>query len=105
MTRFVSDLLLRLKSFFSSDLRRSNFGRMDGWFIEFDGEIVGELIEYRQEDMFWDSYRIVPKNELSEKIIAQKELWDKCKFRVKNKRNSIYANGAFHLVNQRLMEE
>jgi hypothetical protein len=68
---------------------------MDGWFIEFDGEIVGELIEYRQEDMFWDSYRIVPKNELSEKIISQKELWDKCKFRFKNKRNSIYANGAF----------
>jgi hypothetical protein len=66
-------------------LRRSNYGRDYGWFIELDGERVGELVDVKWEDQFWFSYRVVPANAACEEILLQKDLWDRDRFRFTNK--------------------
>jgi hypothetical protein len=81
----------RLKSCFQSSVQQSDFGRSDGWYIELDGEVLGELIDCRQEDMFWDSYAIIPANDSSNEILAQEDLWDACRFSFRNKKTAVYA--------------
>ena len=98
MARFVTYLLMKLKSLSRPSLRTSNFGRLDGWCIEWDGEVVGELTDCRQEDMFWDSYQIIPKDHLHQEIAFRQDLWDGCKFRFKNRANLTYVDDAFSSV-------
>ncbi len=60
-------------------LTRSNFGRNDGWFVELDGRVVGELDDPRWEDMFWYSYAVRrvggPGSPLDDDA-----LWSECRF-------------------------
>lgn len=87
-------LLQTLKSLFTSKSQSSNYGRLDGWYIEFNGEVIGELVNYEYMDMFWDSYRIVPYDDAGKQILADDKHWDDS-FRFRNKRNSRYARNPF----------
>jgi hypothetical protein len=77
-----------VKSLFDFRLRKSNYGRLDGWYIELDGEVQGELVDYQFEDMFWDSYQVIPKDDLSNEILLRQALWYGCKFKFRNKRTA-----------------
>ncbi len=76
------------------ELKSSNFGRKFGWFIEFEGEIIGELIDYEFYDMFWDSYRIIPKNKEWHLLLFSKKFWHENDFKFKNKHYNIYVPNA-----------
>jgi len=77
------------------ELRKSNWGREHGWYIEFEGEIIGELIDYEFSDMFWDSYKIISKNEKWDLYLFDEKLWDESAFKFKNKYYNLYALNAF----------
>ncbi len=84
------------------ELKRSNFGRKFGWFIEFEGEIIGELIDYEFYDMFWDSYRIIPKNEKWKLLLFSKNFWNENDFKFKNKHYNLYVSNAIPKVGRNL---
>lgn len=65
------------------------------WYIEFNGELIGELINCKNEDMFWDSYEIVPINDSTKEKLLNRDLWELCKFNYKNKHTLVYAENAF----------
>lgn len=73
----------------------SNYGRSFGWYIELDGTVLGELIHCEWTDMFWDSYKVIPKDEASKKVLDDLELWNQCRFSYRNKVISKYAKYPF----------
>ncbi len=74
------------------ELKRSNYGRDFNWFIEYKGEIIGELTDCRSVDMFWDSYTIKATNKKWRKVLSCSEYW--CYFKYKNQYYEQYANSA-----------
>ncbi|BDS11383.1 hypothetical protein [Aureispira anguillae] len=84
-------------------LAESNYARNFGWYIELNGEIIGELIKCRFEDMFWDSYEIIPQNTAAKKILFDSEKLLNSDFRFKNKRLNEYAPNAFLGGSQNLL--
>jgi hypothetical protein len=84
-------------------LAESNYGRNFGWYIELNGEIIGELIKCRFEDMFWDSYEIIPKDSIHEKILFDSDKILEHPFKFKNKRLDEYAENAFLAGDQNLL--
>ncbi|MBX2840884.1 MAG: hypothetical protein KTR26_03885 [Flammeovirgaceae bacterium] len=77
------------------EFKNSNYGREDGWYIELKGEVLGELIECKWEDMFWDSYEIHSIAEDKEKSLFDTKLWDNNRFDFRNKKFNNYAKFAF----------
>ena len=77
------------------ELKKSNFGRNYGWYIEYNGETIGELIDWKSIDIFWCSYKIVPINDNWKNIIFNEKLWQNCEFKFKNKKYNKYAENAF----------
>ncbi|MGY3794890.1 hypothetical protein [Aquimarina sp. 433] len=77
------------------ELKKSNFGRDYGWYIEYEGKIVGELVDWKLTDMFWCSYKVVPINDELKNIVFNENLWQNCKFKFKNKKYNKYAENAF----------
>ncbi len=73
----------------------SRNGKIFGWYIELDAEILGELTNCKSEDMFWDSYDIIPINDAAKEKLQNREPWDLCKFKYKNKKNGRYSENAF----------
>lgn len=49
-----------------------------------DGEKLADLIEPAWEEMFWCSYKLIPTDQACEHRLRQYELWDKCKFEIRN---------------------
>jgi hypothetical protein len=39
---------------------QTDYGRASGWYVERDGRRLAALTDAREEEMFWDSYRLVP---------------------------------------------
>lgn len=76
-------------------LAESNYGRDDGWYIEFEGEVIGELVHPKFENMFWDSYKIIPSDEKYNDLLFSESEWLKCEFKFRNKELNEYASGAF----------
>jgi hypothetical protein len=74
-------------------LLESNYGRTYGWFVEFDGQCIGRLIEPVREDMFWDVYKLIPKDSQSEQVLHDPVNWEHCKFKF---RNILMDEYAFH---------
>lgn len=66
-------------------LVRSNFGRDDGWYIELDGNLVGELSDARWSDMFWDSYAVTEHPISESSALRDDTLWSHCKFTFRNR--------------------
>jgi hypothetical protein len=77
------------------ELLLSNYGRYYGWFIELDGVVLGELIDYKFIDMFWDSYFVNIFNKDNASILQNESNWNECKFQYRNKIINKYAKNAF----------
>jgi len=76
------------------ELKKSNWGRSFGWYVELNGEKIGELSYNEFEDMFWVSYKIIPYQGY-EKQILDFQNWQACRFKFLNKHYPQYADGAF----------
>jgi len=76
-------------------LYKSNYGRNFGWYIEYKGQRVGELINVRNEDQFWHSYDLISLGEETDKILYKPENWEYSNFEFRNKVLSLYAKNTF----------
>ena len=78
---------------------RSNYGREHGWYVEYDGVCVAELVDCEFYEMFWDAYRIVPvANTLrvEEADLKAPEFWEEVdRFRYRNRFTGDVAEDAF----------
>lgn len=74
-------------------LLNSGYGRNDGWDIELDGRVVGQLSDPRFEDMFWFSYAVTAENEGGGDAspIADYTLWGQCRFRFRSQASGTVA--------------
>ncbi len=91
--KFISKYLKKYKD--KKELKRSNFGRDYGWYIEYEGKTVGELIDCKFTDMFWCSYTIIPISNKWEHLLFDEKLWENCKFKFRNRKYNKYAENAF----------
>jgi hypothetical protein len=76
-------------------LLRSNFGRRDGWFVEFRGAVVGELEEAERVEQFWDSYVVRCAPDSTDLLLRNDDLWNRCAFIFRNRRTHESARHAF----------
>lgn len=74
-----------------SELKKSNWGRSFGWFIEWNGEIIGELVDDKFDDMFWVRYTIVPYDGFEE-FLFNHQNWDENNFKYLNKHYPQYVD-------------
>ena len=77
------------------ELKKSDYGRNYGWWVELDGKVLGELINVKWEEMFWDSYELWPIDKGDEAKLFDTELWDNNRFKFRNKKFNRYAEFAF----------
>jgi len=90
----IKDIFSNDKKTPKSELEKSNWGRDFGWFIEFEGEKIGELVDAEFYDMFWVKYKIVPYSSF-EKVVLDYENWASCSFQYQNKHYLQYPKNAF----------
>jgi hypothetical protein len=76
-------------------LAESNYGRDFGWYIEYEGAVIGELDECKWCDMFWDRYCVTPSSGVGETLIRNDDLWNECRFHFRNRRLDEYPLNAF----------
>jgi hypothetical protein len=62
-------------------------------YIEQDGKVFGELLDCQRDDMFWDSYLVGPKDDLSKQMLLTEASW--LKFTFRNRRTGAIAKNAF----------
>jgi len=58
-------------------LKRTDYGRSEGWDVELDGRAIAYLDQPVWEDMFWVSYRITPSTDdaaLAVRLLTE-EFW------------------------------
>ena len=79
----------------SRELRKSNWGREYDWYIEFEGEIIGELVDYQYSQMFWDRYKVISKNKKWDSYLFEEKCWLEAAFKFKNKHYNLYVPNAF----------
>jgi len=77
----------------SIELKKSNWGRDYNWYIEYDGQLIGELVAYECSDMFWDSYIIRSLDKKWDQLLTKPKYWNDFKF--KNQYYKQYAMNAF----------
>ena len=95
----------------------SNFSKTDSdihfenkeWFIEYQGEVIGELIEPEYDDMFWVSYQLIQLDKDAAKNLSSIELWNQCVFQFRNKKTGNYAPNAIiagkHLLSNKMNDK
>lgn len=73
MTRSDSDEIRPMRE----QLKRSDYGRSEGWDLELEGRVVARLDEPRRQDMFWVSYRLTPitEDELLAAALLTRAFW------------------------------
>ena len=78
-------------------LLETNYGRKCGWWIEVEGRRIARLEDPRFEDMFWDSYRLLPLTDHPEdrRLLHCKDFWDACKAVYRNCEFDEVVPGAF----------
>lgn len=77
------------------ELKISNYGREYGWYIEYKGEVIGELVDCRFEDMFWNRYKVISINEKLDAYLFDTDLWNQVAFKFRSKYYNQYASNAF----------
>jgi hypothetical protein len=75
-------------------LLESAFGRHDGWYVEFEGEIVGELTDPQFADMFWVSYAVHQAKGDRSAVLHDDALWNDCRFVFRSRRTGERAKNA-----------
>jgi hypothetical protein len=73
----------------------SNYGRLDGWYVELDGTPVGELSDARFEDMFWYSYAVNEIGTAAGSPVYEDGLWNACRFTFRHRFSGEVVNEAF----------
>jgi hypothetical protein len=66
----------------------SDYGRREGWWVEYEGRRLASLTEPRYEDMFWVSYRMEPVTDDAEeraRLLNDKDWWLACVFVYRSK--------------------
>jgi hypothetical protein len=76
-------------------LVRTNYGRRDGWSIEFRGVTVGELEDPKRVELFWDSYAVRFTAPSRNAVLVDDELWKRGAFVFRNRRTGEVAPHAF----------
>lgn len=76
-------------------LVESAFGRYDGWYVELDGDVVGELIDPQFADMFWVSYAVGIRDGRRSATLYDDKLWNECRFVFRNRRTGDVVKTAF----------
>jgi len=77
----------------SIKLRKSNWARDYNWYIEYENQIIGELVECQFSDMFWDSYIVKSLDQKWDQLLTDPKYWNDFKF--KNQYYKQYAMNAF----------
>lgn len=75
------------------ELKQSNYGRYYGWYIERNGEQIGELVSYQYDEMFWDRYTIIPYHGYENRLLHY-FYWLQHDFQYSNKHYPQYAKNA-----------
>lgn len=75
-----------------AELSASNWGRDYGWYIEYQGEVIGELVNATSEDMFWERYTIISNNKAAEDILFNQQIWMEGSLKFRNKHYPIYTS-------------
>lgn len=59
------------------DIAKASYGRDFGWFMERDGVVIGQLTDWRFEDMFWCSYAVEPLGDTEEqrRVVYDPSTW------------------------------
>ena len=85
----------------SSQALDSDFGRKFGWFIEKDGEKIGELDYLRWDSMaqFWHDYRLTWRK--PEDAVVGREAWFSAKLVLRNRRYTDVVIDSFLTSTQR----
>jgi len=75
----------------------TDFGRRYGWFIEIQGEKVGELsyIRWDSSAQFWHEYSVVWHNEMESRIESDPDAWVQKNVTLRNKRYTDVAISGF----------
>lgn len=95
LLKFMKNIISRKrKSTEEEELEKTNWGRDFGWYIEYEGKMIGELVDAKFEDMFWFTYKLIAYKE-HESLVLDFKNWDECKFRYLNKHYQQYAENAF----------
>jgi len=76
-----------------AELKKSNFGRDFGWFIELEDKVIGELVNNTYHEMFWVKYEIIAY-EGYEEMLFDFDKWAECKFKFRNKHYFQYVDAA-----------
>lgn len=76
-------------------LAQSDYGREFGWYIEHEGDIIGELSDPIWEGMFWDSYKLTASSSVGERVLLDPSMWNECRFRYRNMVLGEYAANAY----------
>lgn len=65
----------------------SNFGRLDGWHVEHNGNAVAELVDPIWQDMFWERYTLIPVEGHGNihPDALEKQNWEECRFAFRNR--------------------
>lgn len=65
----------------------SNFGRLDGWHVEHNGNAVADLVDPTWQDMFWERYTLIPvEGHANSHLDAlDKQNWEECRFEFRNR--------------------
>ncbi|MFK8010185.1 MAG: hypothetical protein AB8H03_27775 [Saprospiraceae bacterium] len=101
--------IIKKKIFNSSKLNNDIQFENKEWFIEYQGKVIGKLIEPEFDDMFWVSYQLIPSNEETQNILSNITLWNQCQFQFRNKTTGNYAPNAIiaaqHLVSNKMTDK
>ena len=102
--------IIKKKIFNSSKLNDENIQfENKEWFIEYQGNVIGELIKPEFDDMFWVSYELIQLNEETKKILSNIDLWNQCEFQFRNKTTGNYAPNAIiagkHLLSNEMTDK
>jgi hypothetical protein len=87
--KWYSKLIVKINLFLAKrgakrEFEESGHGAGFGWYIEYEGQKIGELLEPKFSDMFWYSYKLVVYDEFKDFVLDVKN-WEKCDFKYLNK--------------------
>ena len=85
---------LRRALAFARYLHATDYARKDGWWIEYEGRVVGGLVYVDGTDQFWVRYATVPSPGCAS-LLDAREAWTRGWFSFRSKTTHQVAEGAW----------